>query len=64
MKRLLLAAFMVERAGEQKARGRISLADCVCPALAQFVGGQVVTSDHGEFDPIAEAGICPILFIR
>lgn len=53
-----------ERAGQYKARGRISLADCICLALAVTLGGRVVTSDHGEFDPIAESGVCPILFIR
>ena len=47
-----------------KARGRISLADCFCLGLAIELGGQVVTSDHKEFDPLVPLGICPILFIR
>jgi predicted nucleic acid-binding protein len=51
-------------AGRHKARGGISLADCFCLALAQELSGQVVTSDHSEFDPILPLGICPILFIR
>jgi PIN domain nuclease of toxin-antitoxin system len=50
--------------GEHKARGRISLADCFCFALAIRLDGQVVTSDHGEFDPLVSLGLCPILFIR
>ena len=50
--------------GSIKARGRISLADCFCLSLAIRLGGQVVTSDHGEFDPLVSLGICPILFIR
>ncbi len=53
-----------ERAGQLKARGKISLADCCCVALAQQLSGQVVTSDHGEFDSLMLLGICPILFIR
>jgi uncharacterized protein with PIN domain len=43
---------------------RISLADCFALALAQKRDATLVTSDHREFDPIAEAGICRILFIR
>ncbi len=53
-----------ERVASHKARGKISIADCFCVALAQELSGQVVTSDHGEFDPIVPLGICPILFIR
>lgn len=52
------------RVGQLKARGRISLADCFCIALAQELSGEVVTSDHKEFDPLAPLGICPIRFIR
>jgi predicted nucleic acid-binding protein len=47
-----------------QARGRISLADCFALALAERVGGTLVTSDHHEFDPIVPLAICPILFIR
>lgn len=50
--------------GRLKARGRISLADCFCVALAQKLGGEVVTSDHREFDPLVPLGIVPIRFIR
>lgn len=70
----ILAAGVVERqdmgrsfwrvVGRHKARGRISLADCVCLALAAEVGGTLLTSDHGEFDPVASLSICPIRFIR
>ncbi len=52
------------KVGSLKARGRISLADCFCLALAIELGGQVVTSDHGEFDPLVPLGLAPILFIR
>jgi PIN domain nuclease of toxin-antitoxin system len=50
--------------GQHKARGRISLADCFCIVLAQTLSGQVVTSDHHEFDPLVPLGIVPIHFIR
>ena len=54
-----------EAAGSLKATwGRISLADCVALALAIEMGATLVTSDHHEFDRIAQAGICPIRFIR
>lgn len=53
-----------QRVGELKARGRISLPDCFCISLAQDLGGEVVTSDHGEFDPLVPLGIVPINFIR
>ena len=70
----LLAAGVIERGdmgrpfwsrvGRLKAVGRISIADCFYIALAQELSGQVVTSDHHEFDPLVPLGICPILFIR
>jgi hypothetical protein len=53
-----------QRAGQHKARGRISLPDCLCISLAQELGGEVVTSDHHEFDPLVPLGITHINFIR
>lgn len=50
--------------GRLKARGGISLADCFGIVLAQQLGGEVVTSDHHEFDPLVPLGIVPIHFIR
>jgi predicted nucleic acid-binding protein len=52
------------RVGNYKARGRISIPDCFCIVLAQQLGGEVVTSDHHEFDPLVPLGIVPIRFIR
>ena len=43
---------------------RISLADCFAVTLAKATGGSVLTSDHHEFDPLAEQGICAVSFIR
>jgi hypothetical protein len=42
----------------------VSLADCFAMALANRVQAELVTSDHHEFDPIAQNGICSIQFIR
>lgn len=54
----------LQNVGRLKARGRISLADCFCIALAQQLGGQVVTSDHHEYDPFVHLGTVAIRFIR
>lgn len=52
-------------AGRLKAEiGRISLADCFAIALSRRMNAELITSDHHEFDPIAEKGICTIKFIR
>jgi PIN domain nuclease of toxin-antitoxin system len=59
-----MSAAFIERIGELKTRGHISLADCCCIALAQELGGEVVTSEHHEFDRLVLLGLCPIQFIR
>jgi predicted nucleic acid-binding protein len=52
-------------AGNLKAEWRrVSLADCVALALTLHENGTLLTSDHRELDPLAEAGVCPIRFIR
>lgn len=52
-------------AGRLKAEWRrVSLADCFALALAIREKGTLVTSDHHELDPIAQAGACLIRFIR
>lgn len=43
---------------------RVSLVDCFALALAIREKATLVTSDHHELDPIAEAGLCPFRFIR
>lgn len=50
--------------GKLKARGKISLADCCAVALANRVGGTLLTSDHHELDAVAAGGVCGITFIR
>ena len=51
-------------AGRYKASFKVSLADCFTIALASREKATVVTSDHREFDPIAQSNICKIRFIR
>jgi hypothetical protein len=54
-----------QRVGELKGTIRhVSLADCFAIALSEQLNGPVVTSDHHEFDPLADAGICATLFIH
>jgi predicted nucleic acid-binding protein len=60
-----LDAVFWQLAGDHKAiHRRVSLADCLCIALAQRTLGTLITSDHHEFDPLVPLGLCPILFIR
>jgi PIN domain nuclease of toxin-antitoxin system len=54
-----------QEAGRVKADyRRVSLADCFCIALARRVNGEVVTSDHHEFDPLVTAAVVTVRFIR
>lgn len=53
-----------KEAGKLKAGSHIALADCVAVALTNRLAGTVLTSDNGEFDPLAAARICPVTFIR
>lgn len=47
-----------------KATCKASLADCFAIQLARDLNGQVVTSDHHEFDAIAAKRLCRVLLIR
>ncbi|MEQ8186349.1 MAG: type II toxin-antitoxin system VapC family toxin [Candidatus Eremiobacterota bacterium] len=47
-----------------KAKGRISLADCFCIALAGRLKGEIITSDYHEFKKIANSGRVTVRFIR
>lgn len=53
-----------QEVGKYKAAHRVSLADCFAIALANRNGARVVTTDHHEFGPIKEQGICEVEFIR
>lgn len=53
-----------QTAGRYKAENRASLADCFAIALANRLGAQIVTSDHHEFDSVAQKRVCSVKFIR
>lgn len=53
-----------KQVGRVKANNKVSLADCFAIVLANEVGGIVLTSDHHEFDKIAQDNICSVQFIR
>ncbi|MGA2439728.1 MAG: PIN domain-containing protein [Tepidisphaeraceae bacterium] len=54
-----------QRVGDLKGTiQKISLADCFSLALSEKLTGDVVTSDHREFDPLVEAKLARITFIR
>jgi len=60
-----LDAEIWKEAGKLKAEyRRISLADCFCIVLANRLRAEVVTTDHHEFDALAESGVCRVRFIR
>jgi len=59
-----LSNTLLTNAGNFKATHRISYADAFVLALAQQHGGSVVTSDHHEFDPIAEETSLTFFWIR
>lgn len=58
------AAFWQDAGNLKAAHARISLADCVCIALANRHGVEVWTCDHHEFDAVAERNLCGVRFIR
>jgi PIN domain nuclease of toxin-antitoxin system len=58
------SAFWQEAGRLKSAHRRVSLADCLCIALAHRLAGEVVTADHHEFDPLAAAGVVATRFIR
>jgi PIN domain nuclease of toxin-antitoxin system len=52
------------RIGDLKATQKVSLADCFAIQLSKRLHGDVVTSDHHEFDALASQSICRVHFIR
>ncbi len=53
-----------QEVGDIKAGGKIALPDCFCLVLARKLRAECVTADRNEFEPMAGAVSCPILFIR
>lgn len=62
--KIITTSFWQEAGKYKGTLHRVSLADCFAIALTNRLGGTLVTSDHHEFDPIAQQNICPIAFIR
>jgi predicted nucleic acid-binding protein len=63
-KRIMSERFW-RRAGQLKGTvRRVSIADCFAITLANELDATVLTSDHHEFDAIAQQGICRVTFIR
>ncbi len=61
----VLLPVLWQEASELKAEWRrVSLADCFALALAIREKATLVTSDHHELDPVAQAGLCPFRFLR
>jgi len=56
--------FWQEAARHKADLRRVSLADCFCLTLANRLEAEVVTSDHHEFDAVADRGLCAVRFIR
>ncbi len=55
----------VQMAGKWKAHNRLlAYADAFVLALAERDGATVVTTDHGELDPIAAQGAIPFFWLR
>ena len=52
------------QAGRFKVMFNMSLADAVAVALAERFGAELVTSDRGDFERVAQAGICRVRSIR
>lgn len=74
IRRLILAGLTVyedmdidlwQEAGKYKATiKKVSLADCVCVALAGRLGVDILTTDRHEFLPLVEQNLCRARFIR
>jgi PIN domain nuclease of toxin-antitoxin system len=62
--RMAMDVNLWKKAGQLKANGGLSIADCFAVALTRRVRGELVTADHREFDPLAQQGVCKIVFIR
>ena len=55
---------MIKRAAFFKTRFRISLADSIALTFSDQAEAPLLTSDHGEFDPVESAGLVRFMWIR
>ena len=52
------------RIAEVKHQFRMSLGDSIVVATGERLNATIITADHPDFEPIAAAGVCPVVFIR
>ena len=52
------------RAFATSERLALPLAVCFCIATARALGCELLSCDHGEFDPMVAMGLCAVTFIR
>jgi predicted nucleic acid-binding protein len=55
---------LVAEAGKFKVEWKVSLADAFALGLTSLVGGKLVSTDHHEFDVIAESGSIQFYWLR
>lgn len=55
---------MIKSAAFFKTRFRISLADSIALAFSDLAKAPLLTSDHGEFDPVESTGLVRFIWIR
>jgi len=53
-----------QKVGRVRAAYGVPFADAFCLALAQRLKATLVTSDHDDFEPIVQLGLCPVQFFR
>ena len=53
-----------QEAGRHKAQLKLPLGDCFLLAMASRIGGEAVTADRKDFEPVAAGGKLSVRFIR
>jgi len=55
---------LIAEASKFKVEWKVSLADAFALGLARLMGGKLVSTDHHEFDVIAESGLVKFYWLR
>ncbi len=55
---------LIKRAGRWKAKAGLGLGDAFVAAFAEENAAILVTADHTDFDPVQQAGLIRVEFIR
>lgn len=53
-----------QQVGRYKVSCKVPLGDAFAIALATRFGGEIITSDHNDFDAVQTSGLCKVQFIR